>query len=141
VPTPEEMRTTIQRYFALVGRQDVAGVVALLSDDVRVEDPVGGPPGTCVTGREAVAAFFERGFAYSRPEPRPTGPIRACASGDEAAAPFRLLLDLKGRRHELDVIDLFAFDPDGRIRSLRAFWNAREARRLAPARDDSTNRS
>ena len=127
MPTPDEMRAVMQRYLERVARQDVDGVLALFTDSISVEDPVGGPPGTRVVGREAVGRFFRKGFARTRPSPRLTGPIRA-TGGDEAAMPFVLRLDLGGRRLEIDVIDVMAFEPDGRIRSLRAFWNLSEAR-------------
>ena len=91
------------------------------------EDPVGGPPGTHVVGREAVRAFFAAGFAASRPRPRREGAIVTTA-GSEAAMAFTLLLEIEGKPMEIDVIDVMAFDDDHRITSLRAFWNFREAR-------------
>lgn len=127
MPSPDEMRAIMRRYLELVGRHDVDGVVALFSDDVSVEDPVGGPTGTHVVGRESAERFFRRGFAYSRPTPRATGPIRT-TSARQAAMPFVLELDLGGRRCELDVIDLMTFDEAGRISELRAFWDVRDAR-------------
>ena len=127
MPTPEAMRTTLRRYLELVAAGDVEGVLALFSDSVSVEDPVGGPPGTHVVGIEAVAEFFRKGFARSRPAPELAGPIVTTA-GDEAAMHFILRLELRGRPHELDVIDVMTFDADGRIAALRAFWNFEEAR-------------
>lgn len=131
MPTPDEMRSTLHRYLDAVGRQDLAAVLALFADDVSVEDPVGGPPGTHVVGRDAVEVFFGEGFARSRPRPRLTGPI--CTTGsDRAAMAFVLELTLRGARFELDVIDEVAFDREGRITSLRAFWNAADAREIDP---------
>lgn len=131
MPSPDEMRATMRRYLELVGRHDAAGVVALLADDVSVEDPVGGPEGTHVVGRDRVERFFRKGFAYSRPAPRSTGPIRTTLSG-QAAMPFVLELDLGGRRCALDVIDEMQFDDAGRITVLRAFWNIDDARPATP---------
>jgi steroid delta-isomerase len=127
MPSADEMRQTLQRYLDLVAAQDVDAVVELFSESVSVEDPVAGGPGTHVVGRDAVAAFFRKGFERSRPSPRLTGPIRTTA-GNEAAMPFVLRLELRGRLHEVDVIDVVRFDADGRISSLRAFWNASELR-------------
>ncbi|MBW2272319.1 MAG: nuclear transport factor 2 family protein [Deltaproteobacteria bacterium] len=117
----------MSRYLELVGAGDVEGVLALFSDSASVEDPVGGPPGTHVVGLEAVATFFRNGFARSRPAPELSGPI-VTTGGDEAAMLFTLRLELRGRLFELDVIDVVTFDADGRIASLRAFWNLDEAR-------------
>ena len=130
MPTPAEMRATIGRYLDCVGRQDVDGVIALMSDDVSIEDPVGGPPGTHVVGRDSVERFFRAGFAASRPRPRSPGPVCTTAI-DQAAFAFVLELDLHGVRSELDVIDVMRFDGAGRIRELRAFWNLHEARRAS----------
>lgn len=127
MPTADEMRETMQRYLAYVGAGDVDGVLALFAEDVSVEDPVGGPPGTHVIGRERVERFFRKGFARSRPVPRPTGAIRTTPAA-QAAMPFVLELDLGGRRCEIDVIDEMRFDEAGRITALRAFWNADDAR-------------
>jgi len=130
MPTADEMRTTLRRYLDCVASNDVDGVLALFTDDVSVEDPVGGPPGTHVVGREAVDRFFRKGFARSRPSPRPTGPIRT-TPGNEAAIPFVLRLELAGQPREIDVIDVVRFADDGRIRSLRAFWRLDDARAVA----------
>lgn len=132
MPTPTHMREVLTRYLDAVGRRDVDAVVALFAEDVSVEDPVDGPPGTHVVGRENVRRFFARGFGASRPTPRLAGPIRTTA-GHRAAMAFVLELDLAGRRSELDVIDVVTFDDDGLITALQAFWNLAEARRIEPA--------
>lgn len=127
MPTAEEMRDTMKRYLACVEAQDVEGVLALFAGEVSVEDPVGGPPGTHVIGLDAVSAFFRQGFASSHPHPTPAGPI-VTTGGNEAAMPFTLRLELRGSPVEFDVIDVMRFDENGKIESLRAFWNAREGR-------------
>lgn len=127
MPSESEMRATLTRYLQCVADQDVDGVLALFADDVSVEDPVGGAEGTHVVGREAVGAFFARGFARSHPVPRATGPI-VTTLADEAAMSFVLALELGDRPCEIDVIDVVRFDASGRIESLRAFWNPNEIR-------------
>jgi steroid delta-isomerase len=125
--TPDDMRATLERYLEMVGRGDVDGVVALFADSISVEDPVGGGPGTHVVGRANVEAFFRKGFERSRPAPKSTGAIRTTA-GNEAAVPFVLRLTLRGRCYDVDVVDVVTFDDEGKITSLRAFWNAAEMR-------------
>lgn len=127
MPSPARMRDVLTRYLECVSRRDVDGVLALMAEDVSVEDPVDGPPGTHVVGREKVGRFFRRGFAASQPLPRDVGAIRTTAS-HRAAVAFVLELDLAGRRSELDVIDVVTFDDAGLICELRAFWNLEEAR-------------
>ncbi len=123
------IRETMSRYLQLVAAGDVDAIVDMMSDDVSVEDPVGGGATTRAVGRENVRAFFRKGFAYSRPRPTTTGPIVTTADG-QAAMPFRLRLTLGEREVEIDVIDVVSFDDAGKIRSLRAFWNAAEMREV-----------
>jgi steroid delta-isomerase len=123
------MRATMQRYLECIDQGDVDAVLGLFSESISVEDPVGGPAGTHAVGHEAVEAFFRKGFARSRPSPTLTGPIRITA-GNEAAMPFVLRLELRGKPHEVDVIDVMTFDEAGRISKLRAFWHADEIRPL-----------
>jgi len=117
----------MQEYLRLVAAGDVEGIVAMMADDVSVEDPVGGPAATHVVGRDRVRSFFAKGFERSRPRPIATGPVRTTA-GNEAVMPFRLILKLDGADKEVDVIDVMTFDDRGKIKSLRAFWNAAEIR-------------
>jgi steroid delta-isomerase len=127
MPSAEQMRAAMRRYLECVGNGDLDGVLSLFAESISVEDPVGGGPGTHVVGRDEVAAFFGRGFERTRPRPTPTGPIRTTA-GNEAAMPFTLRLTLRGRVHEIDVVDVMRFDDAGKITSLRAFWNPDEMR-------------
>jgi hypothetical protein len=63
-----------------------------------------------------------------------TGPV-VTTGGNEVAVPFTLRLELMGKHHELDVVDVIQFDDRGQIISLRAFWNYDE-RREDPNQDD-----
>lgn len=129
MPTADQMRATMQLYLERVADADVAGVIDLFSQDIRVEDPVGGAAGTHVVGRDAVLAFFREGFARSRPKPRLEGSIRT-TGGDEAAMAFVLGLSLGDEQFEFDIIDVMSFDSHGKICKLRAFWNPAEGRRV-----------
>ena len=127
MPTAEEMRETLVLYLRRVAEHDAEAVLALFADEISVEDPVGGPPGTHVQGREAVGEFFRKGFSRTRPVPTLTGPIRT-PHGTEAAMAFTLRLELGGQSREIDVIDVVSFDATGKITRLRAFWNPDEIR-------------
>ena len=136
----DAQRETLVRYLDMVGAGNLDGILDLMSDDVSVEDPVGGGPGTHVVGRENVRMFFSRGFARTNPRPTATGVIVTTANG-EAAMPFRLRLTLGRRDVEIDVIDVVAFDDAGKIRSLRAFWNTDDMREVADRKPKSTGLS
>ncbi len=127
MPTSDQMRATLERYLDRVGARDVEGVVDLFAETVSVEDPVDGPSGTHVVGRDDVTAFFRKGFARSQPRPRLHGEIITTA-GDHATMSFTLELELRGEACEVDVIDVVRFDEAGKIVELRAFWNAEDIR-------------
>jgi steroid delta-isomerase len=129
MPSADDMRKAMMLYLQHVSVQDVDAVLALFSETISVEDPVAGGAGTHVEGREAVAAFFRKGFSRTKPVPTLTGPIRTTL-GNEAAMPFTLRLELAGRPHEIDIIDVMTFDENGKISRLRAFWNPDEIRAL-----------
>lgn len=130
MPTAEEMRAAMKQYLAHVAERDVEAVLGLFTDDISVEDPVGGAPGTHVVGREEVGAFFRKGFARSKPTPVLSGPIHTTLA-NEAAMAFTLQLELGDKHCEVDVIDVVTFDESGRIARLRAFWNPEEIRSRA----------
>lgn len=132
MPNADEMRATMQLYLERVGAGDVAGVMALFSDDIAVEDPVGGAPETRVVGIDAVHNFFRNGFARSHPVPQLEVAIRT-TGGNEAAMAFTLGLTLGDDLYEFDIIDVMTFDRDGKISSLRAFWNPSEGREVRSA--------
>src|SRR6185295_3370257 len=59
--TPAQMDSKLDEHFAFEAADDVAGVLATLSDDVE-HDIVGWPPGPA-HGRDATRAFYEALFA------------------------------------------------------------------------------
>jgi len=110
------IRDVLERYPKLLSDGDAAAIVALYADDATIEDPVGAP---AHAGREAIARFYEA--SAGKVLMKITGPVRV--AGDEAAAPFRVLVGPEGSRKVIDVIDVMRFDVAGRITSMRAFWS------------------
>jgi steroid delta-isomerase len=120
----EQIRATIDRYIAAVGAGDPDAVAALFTADATVEDPVGSEPHR---GIEAVRAFYEMaGSLADRLTPTRTGAI--CVAGRQAAFPFTIRTETGGATFEIDAIDVMTFDDDGRITSMRAFWDGADIR-------------
>ncbi len=117
---------TIERYMDCMGRADKEGWLALFHEDATVEDPVGDPVNA---GREAIGEFWDmvQGMSDSM-ELVVTGPVRV--AGDEAAVPFQVRSTVGDARLAVDIIDVFAFDADGSIVGMRAFWDPTEMRPL-----------
>jgi len=99
---------------------DAVARASLFADDVVLEDPVGAAP---VEGKAALLAFWARAegpHATFEPEL-----VRLTVCGDEAVAVFNLKVEYAGAGSAvLRIIDNFQFDAQGKIRRLRAFWDA-----------------
>ena len=116
--TPEQMRLAFERYTSLLSAGDAEGVAALFADDAWIEDPLGAPRHV---GRDAILTFYRGAVERAHPEVRLTGPVRVSTVG-EAAAPMQSHSNFGGSPKEIDIIDVFAFDEEGRITTMRAFW-------------------
>jgi len=117
------IRQTFQRYAECVSAGDVAGLVALYTDDASIQIPVGGP---VHRGVEAIRSFY----ADNELAERLAISGALCIAGHEAAVPLVAQVRREGRLYELDVIDVASFREDGRFTSLRAFFDLAGARPL-----------
>ena len=121
MPSPEQIRGAIESYVKLMCESDIDGILDLYSDEATAEDPVGG---TIQRGREALRSFYAGTAPNLQVEI--TGPIRV--SGNECAVPLLAELSMNDSKLYIDVIDAMVFDDDGKITSMRAFWNPAEMR-------------
>lgn len=122
--TKDEIIALVDRYLEVFSEGDKGGYLALFAEDGTVEDPVG----TDVhRGREAIAAFWDgvRGLSPVI-ELVPTGPPRV--AGHEVAFPMQAISTIGDDRVVVDIIDVFDVAPDGRISSMRAFWDMADMR-------------
>lgn len=116
MPSSEEIRGAMERYVQLMCESDTDGIVDLYAADATVEDPVGSD---AIQGREVLRSFYAALVSNLRVEI--AGPI--CAAGKEGAMPLLVELTVNERKHYMDVIDVMSFDDDGKITSMRAFWD------------------
>jgi steroid delta-isomerase len=120
-PAPADTRiaATIERYQSTFSADDREGWLALFADDAVVEDPVGSP---ARKGRNEIGAFWDEVHArLDSASVRMTQGPAVC--GLEAAWAFELEVHAGEFTVKLLIIDNGTFDEDGRIRSIRAFWN------------------
>jgi steroid delta-isomerase len=103
---------------------DIDGIISLFAEDAKVEDPVGGP---AQDGLEAIRSFYA--FAAPALHLQLKGPV--CTSGNACA--FLLLAELSNgdTRSYLDATDVFTFNDEGKITSMKAYWDF-EAIRTEP---------
>jgi steroid delta-isomerase len=121
MPTPKDIRSTVHSYIDMMCRSDIDGIMALYADDATAEDPVGG---NLVQGVEALRAFYAMVAPALLVELR--GPI--CVAGNQCAFPLLAQLTMGDTTQYLDATDIFCFNDDGKITSMRAYWNPAELR-------------
>jgi steroid delta-isomerase len=121
MPSPEEIRAAMERYAELMCDSDADGIIELYAADATVEDPVGGQ---VIQGLEVIRGFYAATSPNLKVEI--TGPI--CVAGKECAMPMLAELTINDQKSYIDVIDVMTFDDDGKITSMRAFWNPADMR-------------
>jgi steroid delta-isomerase len=117
--TAEQITTTIDAYVRAFSAGDRDGYLGLFAPDATVEDPVGSD---VAIGAAGIGAFWDgvRAMASDIQLER-TGTARIAAG--QAAWPLRATTVLGDVRLAVDIIDVMAFDDEGRITSMRAYWD------------------
>ena len=112
---------------AAVKAHDRAAWLALFAEDAVVEDPVGpsvlDPEGKGNRGKAAIARFYDMAIG---PNKDVTFEIhRSILCGDELANVVTLhIVNQQDQKLELPAVICYRKSPDGKIASLRAFWEA-----------------
>ncbi len=119
--TPAEVRALVSSYIDMMCKTEIDDIIALFAEDATAEDPVGGE---LQRGREALHAFYSAAAPMLQVEL--TGPV--CVAGKECAFPILAQLTVGENVSYLDAVDVFAFNEEGKITSMRAFWNPQELR-------------
>ena len=118
-------RAMARRSMDAVGRKAKDEWVALFAEDGVVQDPVGQSPldeaGEGHRGHEAIAAFWDATIASIE---RVGFEIHdSFAAGDEVANVATILAHLPGGLvMRTDGVFVYRLGPDGKLSSLRAFW-------------------
>ncbi|MDX1692276.1 MAG: nuclear transport factor 2 family protein [Ketobacteraceae bacterium] len=109
---PAQMRATVEKYIEAVSTDNLDLIREIYADNATVEDPVGSAPHE---GMTAIEAFYKKVHGLGV-KLELTGPVR-CA-GNAAAFPFKA----NTGSHALDIIDVFEFNEDGKVVSMKAYW-------------------
>ncbi|MHB8670569.1 MAG: nuclear transport factor 2 family protein [Acidimicrobiales bacterium] len=126
MPTPEQVRSTVEAYADAVSRKDRKSWLDLFTDDAVQIDPVGSPPNR---GRDAIGAFWDSGgLAGADSVSFEVGAVHVC--GNEAAYVFTLTARFVGSGIVFDGVEVITVAEDGRIAELRAYWNPADIRSL-----------
>lgn len=116
-----------QSSWRCVHAHDKEGWLALMADDVVIEDPIGqaitNPDGTGIRGKEAVAAFFDANIA--------SNDLRiTCEETFPSSSPTEIahILVLRskfenGMTSTVRGVFTYKVDDDGLLTNLRGYWN------------------
>lgn len=116
MPSPTE---TITAYFAAIRRKDAGAWVDCFAAEGVARDPAHGPPRQ---GHAAHRAFFEGVVGLFAELAFHPGEPQVC--GDRAAVAFTArCVTHSGTVANVQGIDLFHFDGEGRILSLDGYWD------------------
>jgi steroid delta-isomerase len=102
----------VELYVEAFANTDIDIIRRMYADNATVEDPVGTP---VHQGLDAICTFYE-GALKAGAKLALTGKPR-CA-GNAVAFPFQVTMP----GLVIDVIDVFEFDKDGKVVSMKAYW-------------------
>jgi steroid delta-isomerase len=118
VPSPEQVRAVIDDYLASFPKKDRDAFLACFADDAKQVDPVPSPPNI---GKAAIGQFWDNiaGMA-DKMEPE-LDRVHVC--GNEAALVFTINARSGDGGSAIDIVDIIEVNDDGKIASLRAYWD------------------
>jgi steroid delta-isomerase len=108
----------VERYVKGVSAYDIECIRTLYDDKATVEDPAGTDPHV---GIDAICKFYEQSFNVIV-KLELTGPVRY--ADNVAVFPLVCNIILGDSKFKIDVIDIFEFNPNGKVQSMRAYWGA-----------------
>lgn len=123
MPSAERIAATVSRYIELVAKGSADDLVELYASDATVEDPVGGE---VHIGRQAIRGFY----AAVDDLQRECELVSLRVAGNEAAFQFRLTVTAGEHRMLIEPIDVMAFNDDGKVSAMKAYWSAADVTRL-----------
>ena len=126
MPSPDQVRATVDAYVDAYARNDKAAFLALWAPDGVLEDPVGTP---AHQGVEALGAFWDG--ARELADRIELVPVAVIVTGDEAAMVFEIHAHIGDGGLLMQAVDVMRVDDDGRLLSVRAYWDMAAATPLS----------
>jgi ketosteroid isomerase-like protein len=136
---PHPARAASQRSYSAVAKGDLADWLTVYAENAVLEDPVGpsmfDPEGKGHHGHAGIAAFWENVIAPIAKFEFTINDSFANPGGDTCANVGRIRTSLAdGSQLTTDLIMVYVVDADGRITSMKAFWEpARTMASFQPA--------
>jgi steroid delta-isomerase len=119
---PERISNTVRAYFLAIRSMNPEAIANTFAEDGTTYDPVGSPG---VTGREAIREFFSSIYKNFKSVALTEDSIFIAGNG--AAVKWTGKgTSANGKDVNFEGIDVFEVDVDGKIRTIRAYWNPAE---------------
>jgi steroid delta-isomerase len=112
----ETANIACETYVRSLENSDLETLLDLFADDASIEDPVGTD---LREGKDVLRAFYSeacQGVAKAQL----TGAPRL--AGNEVAFPFNVTAGAPGEEIIINIVDVFRFNEEGKVVSMRAFW-------------------
>jgi steroid Delta-isomerase len=115
MPSADQIRHGVDKYVRLLQEGTAEELTNLFAEGAELVDPAGTP---AKTGHAAIRAHFDLAAPYDMT----TELLAARIAGDSAAAYFRVTTKTTDGVFVSAPIDVFMFDDEGKVTSLRAYW-------------------
>ena len=112
----------VEQYMLGLTEGNLDAIVDLYAQEAQIEDPIGTD---LVVGHDAIRAFYKGALAGIK-KAELSGPVRLAAN--EAAFPFEITIAAGEAPMYMDIIDVFRFNDEGKVCSMRAFWGQENMR-------------
>ncbi len=110
------MKKAVERYIKALCEHDMGIIEKIFAVNATIEDPAGSEQRV---GQEAIQGFYSYAF-NNNIRAELTGSVR-CAD-NTAVFPFYVILDRENGQMKLEAIDMFIFNDEGKIQSMKAYW-------------------
>jgi len=121
------MAWAAEQYAIRLSAGDAAGVADLFAADGVIEDPIGSAP---KVGHQTILEFYTGAIERAHPQLTATGAVRTVPGAKRAAMPFKTQSFFGGKHVEIEIIDVFTFDDDGKFLSMHAFFGPSNIREV-----------
>jgi steroid Delta-isomerase len=115
----DPVRDALTTYAKAWSNDDRESFLSLFADEASIEDPVGSPK---VEGKDAIAEFWDN--VHSMPMTYETEVVRIVSCGNEGVLVFNVTTRGEGMTMTVKIVDVFAFNDEGKVVSMRAFWDS-----------------
>ncbi len=118
MPNPDQVRDRVESYARSFNTNNRELFLECFAENAVQRDPVTAPPNI---GLEAIGGFWDNVHALAESVSLDVRHIHVC--GDEAVMVFTITTKSSGGGFQIDAVDLFKVDDNGKITDFKAYWD------------------